>query len=301
MAVVAGEDDGFSETGAVGVADAFFHQVAEDGAVGVLVEDGLADLFLVVIDALGIGCLFCELLALLRAEILVSDAVPQEFGGVFHHGEGAEIGRLVIDRLLVGVVRGGILVLAAEELVGVPEDELHGGGGEADLVTVEVAEDVAEAVVNAAVALVRDDQVEEADIEVLEALHHRRVSGEIDALFLIVRGVAGDDDTGLGRQEFVEGIARLFAEFAAVAEEEDAFSPLRTDHQFRECDSDASLAGAGGLDEQGVAAALVEVLAGALDALDLIEAVDDGLLREKRAEAGFALVALEDAIPQAVQ
>ena len=50
-----------------------------------------------------------------------------------------------------------------------------------------------------------------------------------------------------------------------------------------------------------MAAALVEVLAGALDALDLIEAVDDGFLREKRAKRGFALVALEDAIPQAVQ
>ena len=50
-----------------------------------------------------------------------------------------------------------------------------------------------------------------------------------------------------------------------------------------------------------MAAALVEVLTGAFDALDLIEPVDDGLLRKQCAKAFFTLVSLEDAIPQAVQ
>lgn len=106
---------------------------------------------------------------------------------------------------------------------------------------VEVAENVAKAVVNAAVRFVGDDEIEEAYIEVLEAFHHRWVGGEVDALFLIVSGFAGHDDPGFGRQEFVEGLAGLFAEFAAVAEEEDAFAPLGPDHEFRESDGGACL------------------------------------------------------------
>ena len=301
VAVVAGENDSFAKPGAVGVADAFFHQIPQDGAVGVLVEDGFADLLLVIIDVFRISGLFGELLALLRGEILVFDAIPQKLGGVLHHGERGEVGRLVADRLVVGIVRGGVFVFAAEQLISITEYKLYRSGGEADLIAVEPAEDVAEAVVDAAVRFVGHDEIEEADVEVLIALHHRRVGGEVDALFLIVRRVAGDDDAGLRREKFVEGFAGLFAEFAAVAEEEDAFSPLRTDHELRDGDGDAGLAGASGLDQKGVAAALVEVLTGAFDALDLIEPVDDGLLRKQCAKAFFTLVSLEDAIPQAVQ
>jgi hypothetical protein len=65
--------------------------------------------------------------------------------------------------------RRGIAVLAGEQLVGVALDELHRRRGEADLQRVEVLEQRAELLVDAAVRLVGDDQVEEADVEVLEA------------------------------------------------------------------------------------------------------------------------------------
>ncbi len=99
--------------------------------------------------------------------------------------------------------------------------------------------DFAKTVVNAAVRFVGDDEIEEPDLEVLKALHHRRVGGEVDAL-----------------------------------------SPLGPDHELREGDGDTGFAGASGLDEEGVVAAIVEIFGGALDTFDLIEAVDDSFLRE---------------------
>ena len=59
---------------------------------------------------------------------------------------------------------------------------LHRRGGEPDLRAVEVVEQVAVAVVDAAVRFVGDDQIEEADVEGLEALHHGRIGGQVDAL-----------------------------------------------------------------------------------------------------------------------
>jgi hypothetical protein len=100
------------------------------------------------------------------------------------------------------------------------------------------------------VGLVGDDEIEESDIEVLEALHHRRVGGQVDALFPVVGGAAIDDDAGLGGQMIREGVERLLAQFFAVAEEEDALGPAGADHEVAEADGDTGLAGAGGLDEE---------------------------------------------------
>ena len=62
-------------------------------------------------------------------------------------------------------------------------------GGQTDLEAVEVGEQVAVAVVDAAVRLVGDDEVEEAHVERLEALHHRRVGGKVDAVVPVLGGV----------------------------------------------------------------------------------------------------------------
>ena len=63
------------------------------------------------------------------------------------------------------------------------------------------------------------------DVERLEALHHRRVGGEVDALVPILDEVVpGDDDARLAGQELLEDVVGLLAELAAVAEEQDAAS-----------------------------------------------------------------------------
>ncbi len=97
------------------------------------------------------------------------------------------------DGVLEAEVGRRVAVLAAEDLVRVAGDELDRRGGQADLEAVEVGEQVAVAVVDAPVRLVGDDQVEEAHVEALEALHHRRVGGEVDPLVAVLRGGRGDD------------------------------------------------------------------------------------------------------------
>ena len=89
----------------------------------------------------------------------------------------------------IAEVGGRVLVLAAEDLVRVAGNEVDGRGGQADLEAIEILEEFAVAVVDAAVRFVGDDQVEEAHVERLEALHHRRVGGQVDAACPVLRRV----------------------------------------------------------------------------------------------------------------
>ena len=83
MVVVAGEDDGLAEPRAVGVADAVLHQVAQDDAVGVLVEDGLVDLLLARNSTVS-GSASCSSSCSRCSGVSLSilDAVAQKRGGV---------------------------------------------------------------------------------------------------------------------------------------------------------------------------------------------------------------------------
>ena len=119
---------------------------------------------------------------MLLGEVLVFDALPQKLRGVFDDLEGAEVRRVVSDGFLVGEIGGGVLVFAAEKRIGIALDEFDRGGGEADLIGIKPAENIAIAIVNAAVRFIRDDQIKEAGVEVLKAFHHRRVGREVNAL-----------------------------------------------------------------------------------------------------------------------
>ena len=85
---------------------------------------------------------------LFGGEFFELDAFTQEFGGVLDNLEWAEERRLVIDGVFVGVVDGRVAVLTVEELVGITEDKLNRGRCEPDLEGIEVAENVAIAVVD---------------------------------------------------------------------------------------------------------------------------------------------------------
>ena len=81
--------------------------------------------------------------------------------------------------------------------------------------------------------------------------------------------------TGVCAVMLVEGVLGLLAQFAAVAEKQDALRPLRPLEQVGQGDGDAGLAGAGGLDDQRLALLVGEALGHSLDRLDLVEAIDD--------------------------
>jgi len=82
-------------------------------------------------------------------------------------------------------MRSRVSILAAEQLVGVALDEPNRRGREANLKCIEVLKESAEFLLDAPVGLVGDDKIEEADIEILEALHHRGIRGEINALVAV--------------------------------------------------------------------------------------------------------------------
>ena len=58
---VAGKDHGFAQRLTVGQAQAVFHQVAQNGAVGVFVVDGFVDQFAVEVEGVGVDALIFEL------------------------------------------------------------------------------------------------------------------------------------------------------------------------------------------------------------------------------------------------
>ena len=82
-------------------------------------------------------------------------------------------------------MRCRVSILAAKELVGVAFDEADRCCRKPDLERIEVLEERTKFLVYASMRLVSDDQVEEADIEIFVALHHRRVGSQIDAFVAV--------------------------------------------------------------------------------------------------------------------
>ena len=141
---------------------------------------------------------------------------------------------------------------------------------------VEVLEDVAVAVVDATVRLVGDDQVEEADVKRLQALHHRRVGGQVDAFVALVGRAGGNEGPKLSRQELLEDVVGLFAQVRGGRTGTGCAWPTwRRMQGVAQGDGHPGLAGAGGLDEERLPLFLGEALDDLLDGLVLVEPVDD--------------------------
>src|SRR5690606_13921879 len=96
---------------------------------------------------------------------VVVDAITQKVGGEILDAKRRQVRRLVVDSSIQTELESRVGGFAVENIEGVAADELHRGSGEANLQRVEVVEQVAVLVVDAAVAFVGDDQVEEAHIE----------------------------------------------------------------------------------------------------------------------------------------
>ena len=180
----------------------------------------------------------------------------------------------IVDRLLEIVVRSRQLTFTVKQPERVSCDEVHRRCCQTDLVAVEVMKDVAVDIVDTAVRLIGDDQIEEARIEGLEDLLHRRVGGEEHALARI-RFHARCDNADRLCQEIVEGVLRLLAQLLAVAQEQDALYPSRPDQKIGERDRHPRLASAGRLHDQCFAVPLREALGNPFDRLHLIKAINN--------------------------
>ena len=121
---------------------------------------------------------------LLVAEVGVADALARE---TQRHGDGPERHeKAIINGLIEAVLIGGQTDLPIEELVGVAIDLLARSGGEASEQRIEVGEDRAIFLIDAAVRLIDDHQIEVPHPETLhtarilriDEVHHRGVGGE---------------------------------------------------------------------------------------------------------------------------
>ena len=137
--VITGKDDRFSQAAAVSHLDAILHKVADNLAVGLLVEHVLVDLPLLVFDRLGFDFVFLQLMTLFRGHLRVLDAFAQERRGEGVDFEGHE--EAIGDGLVETVVCGGVVVFAVKQAVGIMGHHvLTRRGRQANLQSIEVGE-----------------------------------------------------------------------------------------------------------------------------------------------------------------
>ena len=200
-------------------------------------------------------------------------ALTEELGRVRVDLEWDDIRGRAVDRLFVGVVEVRKPEIAIEQAARAAADHLDGGRGQTDLETVEPIEYVSVDIVDAAMGLVRNNQVEEAGVERLTDLHHRRVCRQVNTVLALVRR-CGSDDRGGVRGEAREGVFGLLPQLPTVAKEKDALRPIRVSKQFCERDGHARLAGPSRLNDERLPTLALELFRDALDSVQLIEPVD---------------------------
>src|SRR5262249_1682897 len=132
------------------------------------------------------------------------------------HFKGGQI--TVLNRLLKIVIRRRQLALAIKEPERALSNEIDGRRSKADLMAVEIPEDVAVNIVDRAVRFIRDNDVEKSRIEGPEDLLHRGVRGQENSL-AGVRAYARGDDSDRLWQEIDEGILGLLTKLAPIAKE----------------------------------------------------------------------------------
>ncbi len=286
VVVVAGKDDGLGQPVAAGHLVAVLHQVLQHPVHGVAVEQpavhragvhpgGQAALVRLVapVDALPLG-LF------LVAELVVVDALAGELQiHLLHPGRHQEA---VGHRGLQFVGIGGHARFQLEQLVGVPVHLLARGGGQAHQQGVEVAEDLAVLLVDRAVRLVDDHQVEiphpetgDAVVGLVDQVEHGRVGAHVHPPL----GVLFRDQVHRARfrQMRLEGARGLVHQGNTVGQEQGPLHPAGPLEHVHQGDGGARLAGAGGHDQQRLAPRPGELGEDAADGPFLVIALDDAV------------------------
>ena len=126
---IAGEHDRLSDLAAIVDANAAFHQVAKDLAVGRFVVDRLVDTFLLVLKIGRKDAVFFQLILLLVVQFVVLNAIAQELGRKRDHFKRVQETRIVFNRFTEFVTGGRVFTLALEHVKSAFADELNRRGG----------------------------------------------------------------------------------------------------------------------------------------------------------------------------
>ena len=105
VADVAGKHNALAGQLPVGIAQAVVHQVAQDDAVGALVEHRSINLLSVEIQRVRVDTLVFQLRHLFIRQMFGFDAIAQKLGGVRHHAERHQMA--IRNRLLQRIVGRG--------------------------------------------------------------------------------------------------------------------------------------------------------------------------------------------------
>ena len=273
VAVILGKDDGLAQLLSVVNFQAVGHQQIQSQADGILVEqplvegrglDPLGQLPILI----GEGGLILRLFLL--GQIGVGDALLHEFQLALHREEVHQ--KAVLHRLGQFVAVGRHTALQFKDLVSVLVDLILWGGCETHQGCVKVVENIPILIVDGAVGLVADDQIEVAYSEQLslsvlnrvDAVHHGLV-GRKDAVGRVIVLLLAQVGHGEIGQQIHKAALGLGDQRVSVGQEEDIFHPTVLEEYIHQSDDRAGLARAGGHDQQGLPAVLGQSLTGGLD------------------------------------
>ena len=247
MGLVLGEDDGLAEPVAAFDLETVLHQVGDDVIDGILVEQPFVDLG--GIDAVGDFVLapfqHVPLVFFFLGEIVVAQAGAHDLQ---RHRDRLRRHQIAVGHGLVERIGvGRHAVLEVEQRIGVLVDLVLRRRGQADQKAVEIFEDGAKALIDRAVRLIDDDEVEMAGAELglalllaVDQVHHGRIGGEKDPA---LAGALGDeiDRRGIGQMR-LEGAGRLVHQRDPVGEKQHALDPTGAHQQIDQRDHGAGLA-----------------------------------------------------------
>ena len=250
MGMVLGKDDGLAQLVAVVDFEAVGHEDVQHLADGVLVEDPLVErgggdalrqFAVFVLEGVLIGLL------VRLGQLVVYDALLDEFQRGLH---GQEVHQIpVLYRLGQLIAVGGHAALQLEDLVGVLVDLVLGCSGQAYQRRVEVSKDILVFVVDGAVGLVADHQIEVPHGEELtllilhgvDAVHHGLVGGEHPMGGVVVLFLAEIRHREIG-QEVHKVALGLGDERVPVGQEQDVLDPALLQEYLAQGDDRARLA-----------------------------------------------------------
>ena len=161
MGLGGAKEDSLAWQHAVGVLDGLLHEFTDDQGVGALVDHLLFKLSALEVDVFNFLALEDQLLLVFQRNGALADALHLELGLNLHDLEVAEVGRHIVHGFFIGVGKRGNAIFAMKKLEGVVINDVGWRGRQAQRDGLEVVEHLAEGVVDGAMALIDDDEVEE--------------------------------------------------------------------------------------------------------------------------------------------
>ena len=243
-----GEEDRFARECPRWIFDAFLHELPDDQAVRTRVGDlafEIRSLEINLFDVLAFG----DQLALFGCiELLSVDPLQLKLGAYLEDLEIAQVRRLVANSFLERVRKGGVLWLALEKLESIVVDVVRRGRRQADLDCAEIVEHRLIDVVDAAVALVRNHDIEEEGRDVgfrrrslFNEVQHPGVGRDVDSPASWEFVIAGFRPSRLRCKVLLECIESLVPKSNPVNKEKHALRPAGPHEHINEADGCSGL------------------------------------------------------------